>query len=59
MEQVSSQKNRCEKFLEELKGQLPDPIHKRILEAYKTDDPVQSMETELSKILLEIISREN
>jgi hypothetical protein len=42
-------------FLAGLLGQVDNPVHKRILGAYKQDDPTVSMETELSKILLEIV----
>ena len=42
-------------FLASLLGTVDNPIHKRILGAYKPDDPTVSMETELSKILLEIV----
>lgn len=42
-------------FLADLLSTVDNPIHKRILGAYKPDDPTVSMEEELSKILLEIV----
>jgi hypothetical protein len=47
------------KFLKEVKEKLQNPIHKRIIEAYKEDDPLHSMEEELGKIIMEILQREN
>jgi hypothetical protein len=40
-------------FLAGLLGTVDKPIHKKILGAYNPDDPTVSMETELSKILIE------
>ena len=51
----SSQKD----YLEELSEVLSDTYHKRLIRAYKDDDPVQSMESELGKILLEVLNNEN
>ncbi len=42
-------------FLADLLAGVDDPNHKRILGAYKEDDPIASMEGELSRILLEIV----
>ena len=49
----------CEKHLDELLAELSDPIHKRLIQAYQGDDPVQSMESELGRILMEILHRED
>jgi len=59
MDEVSSKKSRTEEFLIELQMELSDPLHRRLIQAYKGDDPVQSMESELSIILLEVLDREN
>jgi hypothetical protein len=42
-------------FLADLLAVVDDPNHKKILGAYKEDDPIASMEGELSRILLEIV----
>jgi hypothetical protein len=42
-------------FLADLLAVVDDPNHKKILGAYKQDDPIASMEGELSRILLEIV----
>lgn len=46
-------------FLKELETLLTDPIHKRIIHAYSTSEPLQSMETELARIVQEIMNRED
>ncbi len=46
-------------FMEELVAQLSDPIHRRIIQAHRGVDPVQSMESEIGKILLEVSNRED
>ena len=56
---VTSQDFSCEKHLDELLSELSDPIHKRLIQAYQGDDPVQSMESELGKILMELLHRED
>ena len=48
-----------EKHLAEILETLSDPFHKRIIAEYQSDDPVQSMETELGEIIMEIINRED
>lgn len=58
-EEAIPEKSSREKYLSELLTKLADPIHKRLIEAYQGDDPVQSMETELGKILMEILRRED
>ena len=59
MDEVSSIKSRSEEFLDELQRELSDPVHKRLIHAYQGDEPVQSMESELAKILLEVLRRED
>lgn len=52
-------KEKINKYLEEIADLLNDPNHKRIVLAYKCDDPVNSMELELNKILIEVLNNEN
>lgn len=58
-EQSLSKNTRHEEFLAELGRQLSNPLHKRVLQAYQGSDPVQSMEAELARILLEVLHRED
>lgn len=58
-EEAIPEESSREKYLSDLLTKLSDPIHKRLIEAYQGDDPVQSMETELGKILMEILRRED
>ena len=51
--------SQSEKFLSELLEEISDPIHKRIIMAYQDSDPIHSMEIELGKILLEVLSHED
>ena len=46
-------------FIEEIVAQLSDPIHKRIIQAHTSADPVQSMESEIGNVLLEVLNRED
>ncbi len=46
-------------FVDELLAQLSDPIHKRLIQAHRGTDPVKSMESELSNVLLEVLHRED
>jgi len=48
-----------EKYIGEFLAALSDPIHKRLIQAYQGGDPVQSMESELGKILMEALHRED
>lgn len=59
MEEVSSQNSRQEEFLNELREEISDPLHKRLIQSYHGDNPVGSMESELVKILLEVLHRED
>ena len=58
-EETISQDFPREKYLNELLAELSDPVHKRLIEAYQGDDPVHSMETELGKMLMEVLHRED
>ena len=52
---LTKRKELVAEFLEEIK----DSNHRRILKVYLEDESVESMEAELTKILLEIISDED
>jgi len=58
-EDVRPNESQVEKYLEEVLGNISDPFHKRIIKAYKGDNPVQSMESELGKIVMEILNLED
>jgi len=59
MGEKSFQLHKREEFLKELLKEVNNPIHKRLLGAYKGDDPLDSMKSELKKILIEVIQHEN
>lgn len=48
-----------EEFLKEILEKTSDPLHKRLIQAYEGDTPVDSMESELKKILIEVLNRED
>ena len=48
-----------EEFVSEIVAELEDPIHKRIVQACTKDDPLNGMEAELARILLEAIDDED
>jgi len=56
---TTSQDFPCEKCLDELLVELSDPVHKRLIQAYRGNDPVQSMESELANVLIEVLNRED
>ena len=57
--EVTDQRPPEDVFMDELVTQLSDPIHRRIIQAHHGVDPVQSMESEIGRILLEVLNREN
>ena len=59
MNEVPSEESRREDFLNELEREIPDSRHRRLIQAYLGDNPVQSMESELAKILLEAMRGED
>lgn len=59
MEKASSPNSRQKEFLDELQRELSDPFYGRLIHAYRGDDPVQSMESELAEMLLEVLRRED
>ena len=56
---TDSQHSSVRKHLDNLLNKLPDPVHKRIIRAYRGDNPTKSMESELQQILMEVLSRES
>lgn len=58
-EKIKMNNSQQGKHLAEILETLSDPFHKRIIAEYQSDDPVQSMETELGEIIMEIINRED
>jgi Trp operon repressor len=59
IKKVSPEKSRREEFLDELQREVSDPLHRRLIQAYRGDNPVQSMESELAKILFEVLRGED
>ena len=56
---ATSQDSPCKEYLDELLTELPNPVHKRLIQVYRGNNPVQSMESELGKILMEVLHRED
>lgn len=48
-----------QEMLDDFLKTLSDPVHKRIIGAYSDDNSVDAMEKELTKILKEIVKRED
>lgn len=48
-----------QKYIKDLAEKATDPLHKRLINAYKGDNPKISLENELSQILEEVVSRED
>ena len=48
-----------QEYVQQFLEQLSDPIHKRLIEAYEGDDPVASMESELGRVLREVLENED
>ena len=59
MQRESPQDCRRRKFLEEMQREVSDPLHKRLIQACEGDNAVERMESELGKMLLEILHRED
>ena len=59
MEKHNKAEDRFNAYLDEIYNELDDPFHKRIISAYKTNNPLKEMEEELGKILMEVIENEN
>ncbi len=46
-------------YLSEVLENISNQRHRRIIQAYKGENPVQLMETELSEIVMEILNSED
>ena len=51
--------SRADEFLDELEKAIKNPVHERLIKAYRSNNPVQSMEAELAKILTEVLGSED
>ena len=54
-----SQDTKDQVFLEQLKLETSNPLQRRLQDAYNGQTPVQLMEAELTKILLEVLQHED
>jgi len=50
---ISKIDDKKQQLLRDLIDHISDPIHRRIIEAYEFDRPLESIESEFIKILLE------
>ena len=55
----SVQQRRKQEHLDELGREVAEAVHRRLLHAYRGDEPLESMEAELGKILSEIVQHED
>jgi len=53
--EITREHDSCSKYLEELSQGVSDEVHKRLIEAYRGENPVESMESELRKIIMEVV----
>ncbi len=56
---IMTELSKIEQYLQELAEQAEDPICKRLITAYKGSKPMESMETELGRILKEVVEHED
>ncbi|MBL7177199.1 MAG: hypothetical protein ISS66_15355 [Desulfobacteraceae bacterium] len=59
MDETPNKGSRRQDFLDELLEETSVSLHKRLIKAYNSDDPVASMEKELGASLLEVLNRED
>jgi hypothetical protein len=59
MKQLPNTMGKIEEYKIELIALTDDPILKRLIAAYNFPEPVKSMETELDRILQEVLHEEN
>jgi len=59
MDEPTSKDARRAEYLDELLKKISDPVHKRLIQAYMGNNPVQSMESELGEILKEVLHLED
>ena len=58
-EKPSIKKASASVYIEGVLKNLSKETHKRIIKAFKGEDPVRSMEAELGEIVMEIVNRED
>jgi len=51
--------SRLEQYLKDLDALTTDPIHKLLIAAYTGDNPKESMEQELGRLLSQVVNRED
>ena len=54
-----SRLDKTQEYKQELLDLVTDPVLKQIIKSYNFPNPVNQMETELDKILMEILNEEN
>lgn len=59
MDEPTSKDARRAEYLDELLKKISDPVHKRLIQDYIGNNPVQSMESELGEILKEVLHLED
>ena len=59
MTERTLQESRFKEYQAELLEKVSDSVHKRLIEAYQLKNPVESMEDELGRILLEVLHNED
>ena len=58
-EESNKDYSKRQEILDDFLKTLSDPVHKKIVGAYNDNNPVESMEKELTRILKEIVKGEN
>lgn len=48
-----------EEYMRRFLERLPDPVHRRLIQAYGGEDPVGSMEVEFGNVLREVVNSED
>ena len=56
---TANQDSSLQTHLNELTEKVTNPLHKRLIQAYKGSDPKKSMEDELGRILVEVLYGED
>ena len=59
MSVASVREERRREFLRKLQDEVTDVVHKRLIARYEGQNPVQLMEEELGRILLEVLKDED
>ncbi len=58
-EETTIEKASESEYIDGVLQKLSNETHKKIIEAYKGEDPVSSMESELGEIVMAIVTRED